>query len=710
MDVAEILPIGVQIWSAGPANAGHSFGAKGQRRPYSATGCSGIGRFLLRLTLATAIQPYSSTQARVGDVATPVVIIGSGPVGMRMAQELCRRNPGTPVVLYGEEASEPYNRVRLSSFLIGETSWQALTRDSVLPIAANIETRYGCRVTAIDRDHHCVRDATGFVQPYSKLVLATGSRPYIPDIPGIKLPGVYTFRDVNDAHRLLARRVRSRRTVVLGGGLLGLEAARAMQRFNTEVCVVEHYSRLMMRQLDSAAADDLLSHVKKLGVEVVLGDGMKRVLGDARLTGIQMRDERVIECDTLIVATGILPNTELALGAGLPIGRGIRVNDSMQTADPDIYAVGECAEHRKRVYGIVAPGLEQATVAAHVIAGGRSRYSGSTVATRLKVVDFPVFSMGPVTEEETPDFARTWTYRDESNYRKLVTHRGRLIGAIAVGECPDLSRLQEAATRQRNVWPWQLWRFVRTGSLWPEEELGSVVAWPAATAVCNCTGVTRGELGRAMSEGCCTVEALAARTGASTVCGSCRPLLTELAGASGPATPVRGWKTLLGAGGLALPVALLLLLIAVPYAATVQVPWQWDMLWRENFWKQVSGYTVLTLAVLLTVMSLRKRIRRFTLGDFPLWRVAHAVLGALTLAGLAVHTGGRLGSNLNFMLMSAFLGVVALGAVAGGVIALEHRLGAGAVRLRRTWLWSHILIAWPIPVLLAFHVLKSYYF
>jgi len=630
---------------------------------------------------------------------------------MRMAQELARRNPGAPVVLYGEEASEPYNRVRLSSFLIGELSWQALTRDSTLPPGANIVARYGCRVTAIDRANRCVRDVTGHVQPYSSLVLATGSRPYVPEIPGIKLPGVYTFRDVRDAHRLLARRVRSRRTVVLGGGLLGLEAARAMQRFHTEVCVVEHFTRLMMRQLDEGAARELLAHVAALGIEVVLGDGVKRVVGDTAVTGIQLRSDRVVECDTLLVATGILPNTELALAAGLPIGRGIRVNDRMQTSDPDIYAVGECAEHRNRVYGIVAPGLEQATVAAHVIAGGRTRYSGSTVATRLKVVNLPVFSMGRVTEEETPNFARTWVWLDGGKYLKLVTLRGQLIGAVAVGECPDLNRLQEAVMRQRRVWPWQLLRFARIGSLWPEEELGSVVAWPAAAAVCNCTGVTRGELSSALAEGCATVEALAARTGASTVCGSCRPLLAELAGSTAAAAPVRGWKWLLGAGGVAAPAAIALaLVILVPYAASVQAPWQWDVLWRESFWKQVSGFTVLGLSAVLLAMSLRKRVPRVKLGDFSLWRVAHAVLGALTLIGLAVHTGGRLGSNLNLVLISTFLGVVALGAVAGGVIALEHRLGAGAARLRRSWLWTHILIAWPIPVLLAFHVFKTYYF
>jgi nitrite reductase (NADH) large subunit len=168
---------------------------------------------------------------------------------------------------------------------------------------------------------------------------------------------------------------------------------------------------------------------------------------------------------------------------------------------------------------------------------------------------------------------------------------------------------------------------------------------------------------------------------------------------------------LLGTGGIAALAALALaVVIAVPYGATVQVPWQWDVLWRDSSWKQASGFTVIGLTLVLLVMSLRKRIARFTLGGFSSWRVAHVVFGALTLGGLAVHTGGRLGSNLNLTLMASFLAVIVLGAAAGGVIALEHRLGAGAARLRRNWLWTHILIAWPIPVLLVFHVFKTYYF
>jgi nitrite reductase (NADH) large subunit len=643
----------------------------------------------------------------------PVVVIGAGPVGVRVAQELHRRAPRTPVVIYGDEACEPYNRVRLSSYLGGELNWQALTRDLRLPETANLQTRFGCAVTGIDRGTSRVVDAFGAWQPYSRLVLATGSRPVVPEIQGVNLPGVYTLRDASDAQKLAARRVRSRRIVVLGGGLLGLEAARAMQRFHTEVCVIEHYDRLMARQLDHAGAQRLQECVAALGIEIVLADSVRRVLGDTAVTGVQLRSGRTIACDTLLVAAGVRPNIELALKEGLVVGRGVRVDDEMRTSDPHIYAVGECAEHRERTYGIVAPGFEQAAVAANSIQGGTSRYRGSILATRLKVLDLPVFSMGPVGPDERPEFRREVTYADAGCYRKLVVRRGRLAGAIAIGDCPQLGRLQEAVIRERNVWPWQLWRFRRTGELWPAEEVASVLAWPANVAVCNCTGVTRGQLGAALASGCASAEALAAATGASTVCGSCRPLLVELAGGGAAAPePARAWGPLLGLAVFALVAALALFLApSTPYAQTVDVAWQWDMLWRDNFWKQVSGYTLLALTAVSLLMSLRKRWPRFSFGDFPLWRIAHTALGAVTLAALLVHTGGRLGSQLNLMLMSLFLALLLAGSLAGGVIALEHRLSpANGRRLRASWTWTHILLAWPIPALLIFHVLKTYYF
>jgi nitrite reductase (NADH) large subunit len=631
---------------------------------------------------------------------------------VRVAQELRRRAPALPVVLYGAERREPYNRVRLSSFLAGELDWDALTRDLALPAEGKLEKRFGCAVTAIDRKAKTVFDEAGGLQPYRHLVLATGSAPYVPQIDGIALDGVYTFRDFEDAQRLFARRVRSRCAVVLGGGLLGLEAARAMRRFNTQVVVVEQEHRLMPQQLDEEGAALLRAHVERLGIRVITGDGVRRLFGRVRVEAAHLRSGRWIECDTLVVSAGIRPKIELALRAGLAVGRGIRVDDEMRTADPDIFAVGECAEHREVVYGLVAPGLEQAAVAASRIAGGEARYLGSALATRLKVLDLPVFSIGRVKDGDKLDLARMHTFRSANGgaYAKLVAERGRVVGALAVGAVPDLGRLQEAAAHGRRVSAWQRWRFARTGSLWPEQHLGGVAAWPDVVAVCNCTGVTRGDLGRALAAGCTSAEALAAATGASTVCGSCRPLLAELAGASPPPAPVRGSNLLAGTGAIAFFLVFIAVLFAIPYPDTVQLSWTWDFLWRDSLWKQASGYTMLGLSLAVLALSLRKRIPRLSWGDFALWRVAHALLALLVLGALAVHTGGRLGANLNLLLMLVFLAVVGLGAAAGGVVALEHRLGARGMRLRRAWTRAHLLVFWPVPVLLGMHVVKSYYF
>jgi nitrite reductase (NADH) large subunit len=641
------------------------------------------------------------------------VIVGNGPVGVRVAHELVQRDCRAPIVIYGAEPCEPYNRVRLSSFLAGEADWSALTRDAHLPPSAHVEERLGCAVRAIDRGLSLVRDAAGRAQPYGALVLATGSQPHIPAIPNITLPGVFTFRDLADAQVLCARRARSHHTVVLGGGLLGLEAARAMRRLNTEVTVIEHVPRLMPRQLDDEASMLVLDHIRRMGIKVLLGEAVRAVRGSARVEGIDLRGGGQIACDTLIVAAGIRPNVELARAAGLSVGRGIRVNDRMQTTDPRIYAVGECAEHRERVYGLVVPGLEQAAVAAHCLAGGAARYTPSATATRLKVVGLPVFSIGRVGEDDKLDLAHAIAWRtNDGAYRKVLVERGRLIGAIAVGDTPDLGRIQAAVVHTHRVRPWQAWRFRRTGSLWANAELASVAAWPATATVCNCTGVTRGRLGAAVAAGCGSVDALARATGASTVCGSCRPLLAQLLGGSASNAPV-GWHRLVFAAAAAVLVAAALLALApaVPYPGSAQVRWSWDILWRDALWKQASGYSLLALTVAALSLSLRKRWKRIRLGGFDGWRALHAVLGIALAAALLVHTGGRLGSQLNAGLAISFTGLLLAGAAAAGVVSRAHRLDAAkARRVRAALTWAHILLFWPVPVLLGFHVFKTYYY
>jgi nitrite reductase (NADH) large subunit len=642
----------------------------------------------------------------------PVVVVGAGPVGIHAVDELLRRDPRCPIVLYGDEPWEPYQRAQLTSLMLGEIGLHAISNKPTLPREHRVIQHYHCRVLAIDRDNRRVRDAANRWQPYSRLILAMGSRPHVPSIPGINRAGVYTFRNLDDVQRLLARSARSRRLVVLGGGLLGLEAARALRRAHTEVWLVHHSTRLMNRQLDDEASARLAAHVRALGIHLMLDISVREVLGDEHITAVRLRDGRIIECDTLVLATGIQPNIELGFAAGLSVGHGIRVDDSLRTNDPDIYAIGECAEHRGRVYGLVAPGLEQAAVAVHNALDGQARYTGSPSAALLKVLGLPVFSAGRVGEEENPAEVRSIVYRGEhGSYRLLALCRERLVGIISVGDWPDLPRAREALLRHRRVWPWQQSSFRRRGEIWSLPAAQSVTNWPATAVVCHCATVTRATLGHAVADGCQTVESLRARTGAGQVCGSCHPLLAELVGATAHAEPQPGRFGVLGSAiGALVVVAIFLFAAEIPVADTVQGGWQPQVLWLDGFWKQVSGYTLLGLGAVASLLSLRKRWKRLTLGTYTWWRLAHVALGTLAVTVLLVHTGLRLGNHLNFLLIAGFLALTALGASAGAVVALERVPNRWTRHVRALSGYGHVALLWPLPALLGFHILSVYYF
>ncbi len=643
----------------------------------------------------------------------PIVVVGTGPSGSRCVERLVQHAPERPIVVFGDEPWEPYNRVRLAGLLTGEVSFSEIQTPLRLPQPHRVEQRHNCKILRIDRERQQVFDSQGAFQPYSHLVLAMGSHPHIPHIEGTGKPGVYTFRNLEDAQTLLARGVRSRHALVLGGGLLGLEAARGLQKHHTQVTVVEHASRLMARQLDDEAAELLREQLLALGMRISLGDSVKRILGDERVDGVELLSGRRLDCDTLVIATGIRPNIALARAAGIAVGRGIRVNDQMQTSDSRIYAVGECAEHRDQIYGLVAPGLEQAAVAAHHISGGKSTYRGSQAATRLKVMGVKLFSAGRTGEGETLSQLATpsWRSYDSRCYRKLLLHRQRLVGAIACGDWDESARIQESILHARLVWPWQVRRFLRQGRLWPQQDAVAVTDWPDKAVVCQCTGVTRGALGAAQRGGCASAEQLTATTGAGGVCGSCRPLLAQLAGATRPSAE-RGSRVLMLTALVSLLGAIAVLLApAIPYPASVQAPVRWDLLWRESLLKQVSGFSLLALAALAATLTLRKRGKRISLGRFSGWRVVHVALGALAVAILIAHTGLRLGHHLNFYLMLCFSALLLSGALAAGAIGMQHRLPATIVSRLRGWsVWLHLLLLWPLPVLLGFHVLKTYWF
>jgi nitrite reductase (NADH) large subunit len=409
--------------------------------------------------------PQSSLAAvdypRVDPAAAPIVIVGSGPAGMALAAGLAKRLPAAPRLIYGDEPCEPYDRARLSAFLAGELRWESLAIDPALLTDPALERRFGCSVTAIDRVAHNVVDSWGRIQPYSKLILATGARPHVPKIPGIQLAGVFTFRDFGDAQALIARRARTRRTVVLGGGLFGLQAARAMQRSRIEVVIIDHSSALMARHLDPLAAGLVKEHVERSGLRVILNTGVRSIYGDTRVAGVRLMSGEDIPCDTIILATGLRPRVELAIASGLPVRTGIRVDDQLRTLDPDVYAVGECAEHRGIVYGLAGPGLEQAQTVAAQLAGESRAYHGSASGLDLKISGLAVFSAGRVAPDQLGDGDRELAYRGAgaAQYCKVVVTRGRVSGALAIGAGFDTARLQQAVLERDRMRLWQRWRF-----------------------------------------------------------------------------------------------------------------------------------------------------------------------------------------------------------------------------------------------------------
>ena len=414
---------------------------------------------------ALSIPSPDSQQENPGATESPVVIVGNGLTGLHAASQLLRRDPSQALVIYGKEPCQPYNRIKLSSLLAGEVDLAGLTTELAVDETACVEQRYGYAITRIDSALRTVTDSSGKVQSYRKLILALGSHPTRPDIPGINLNGVFTFHDLSDAEQLIARRIRSRRTLIIGGGLLGLEAARGMQRANTEVAVIDHADRLLSRQLDSEGSSRLLEYIESLGIGVLLNSAVRKITGKESVTGVELFNGHTIECDTLITAIGIEPNINLAKAAGIRTAKGIKVDDAMKTCFPDIYAIGECAEHHDRVYGMVAPGLKQAEVAVNHLCGGSDVYSETIEATTLKVLGENVFCVGPVAEPDSP-LVKNHTYTDALVYRSIQVRRFRLLGAVAVGDWKEQGRVQEWVSKGRWIMPWQIWRFRATGMLW----------------------------------------------------------------------------------------------------------------------------------------------------------------------------------------------------------------------------------------------------
>ncbi len=371
-------------------------------------------------------------------MSEPLVIVGNGMAAARLVDELSKTALGRfAIAVVGDEPRLAYNRVLLSSVLAGETA----SHDIELRPAAwwrdrGVTLKYGCVATEIDVGRHELKIAGEESIAFSRLVLATGSTPFRLNVPGADLAGVHTFRDSRDVDLLLALAAGKKRVVVVGGGLLGLEAAYGLARAGATVTLIHLMDRLMERQLDAPAAALLKSLVERKGIRILLNANTARIDGGARVESVELADGRRIDADAVVFAAGIRPNTELAGNAGLTVKRGIVVDDDLTTSAPDIFAIGECAEHRGICYGLVEPAYEQALVLARHLAGRPATYKGSVVATNLKVSGIGVFSAGDFTGADGSESLVLSDVR-RGTYKKLVVADGRLTGAVLIGDVAD---------------------------------------------------------------------------------------------------------------------------------------------------------------------------------------------------------------------------------------------------------------------------------
>ena len=371
-------------------------------------------------------------------MSEPLVIVGNGMAAARLVDELARTALGRyAVAVVGEEPRLAYNRVLLSSVLAGETgSHEIELRPADWWRQRGVTVRYGYRVTEIDVGRRELKIAGEESMEYSKLVLATGSTPLRLNVPGADLAGVHTFRDSRDVDLLLTLAAARKRVVVVGGGLLGLEAAYGLAKAGAPVTLVHLMDRLMERQLDLPAAELLKTLVERKGIRILLNASTARIHGEDRVEAVELADGSRIEADAVIFAAGIRPNVTLAKEADLAVNRGIVVNDRLQTSSSDIFALGECAEHRGICYGLVEPAYEQARVLARHLAGRSAEYQGSVVSTNLKVSGVSVFSAGDFIGGEGSESLVLSDAR-RGTYKKLVIADGRLTGAVLIGDTVD---------------------------------------------------------------------------------------------------------------------------------------------------------------------------------------------------------------------------------------------------------------------------------
>ncbi|MDC3418443.1 nitrite reductase large subunit NirB [Aquibacillus salsiterrae] len=454
-----------------------------------------------------------------------LVLIGNGMAGIRALEEILKLKPdGFDIVVFGSEPYPNYNRIQLSKVLQGDTTVSDITLNEWQWYEDNNIRLYpGETVTKLDKKKQIVHTDKNKEEAYDFLIIATGSNPFMLPLPGADLEGVTAFRDIKDCELMIDYSKKYKKAAVIGGGLLGLEAARGLLNLGMEVDVIHIADYLMERQLDRDAGILLQKELEKQGMNFLLEKSTAQITGKDHVTGLLFKDGSRIKADLVVMAVGIKPNVALAQASGIPVNRGIVVNDFMETEIPNIFAVGECAEHRQMVYGLVAPLYEQGKALAKRICGVNDKgYHGSVLSTQLKVSGVDVFSTGKINEDEETKSIKMY---DDWNgvYKKVLVEEGKIAGSVLFGNTKEgtklLSLIKKGATIEE---------YLEAGQT-EETGVDFVASMPDDELICGCNGVSKGTIVEAIKgQGLTTLEEVKGCTNASRSCGTCKALVSDL--------------------------------------------------------------------------------------------------------------------------------------------------------------------------------------
>jgi nitrite reductase (NADH) large subunit len=466
-----------------------------------------------------------------------LLVIGNGMAGARAVEEVLARGGGErfDIAMFGGESYGNYNRILLSNVLNGSQAPDDIVINPLDWYEENgIRLHRGQYVVDIDRASKAVMSSKGTIERYDKLLIATGSRAFIPPMVGARMPngrlktGLFGYRTLDDCSAIVDYAKRSKRVVTIGGGLLGLEAARAMMILGAESHIVHLAGHLLEMQLDLAGGGILRKAIEAMGIHVHVKKMTTEVRGADKVEGLTFKDGESLDCDMVIVAAGIKPNAEIGIRARLTVERAIVVDDHMRSVDdPNVYVVGECAQHRGRVYGLVAPLWEQAKVFADHITGTNrdAAYHGSKLATKLKVMGIELASMGIVEPGEERDEVVQFSEPKKGTYKKLIVRDGRLVGGILMGDISKAAYLMQAFDRDSPLPEERLSLLFELGT--PSQKI-TFDEMPAEAQICNCNGVSKGTIAACVAAGRRSAPSVMDATRAGKGCGSCKALVGEL--------------------------------------------------------------------------------------------------------------------------------------------------------------------------------------